>query len=209
MTAKGKSRSATLPSNPKLRTYGFTLLLSLSREDLSDSDLDRLFESGCDDAPIGRTAGVWHAIFDREAPSLAKAILSAISAVEGARVGLTVERIETDDAEVSTGQIAEKLGVSRETVRLWAIGKTGPGGFPAPLAHVSGRTPLYRWADVSIWIQNHRQDLARACGLRDDPDASVLDYLNARLCARRLESQVSEVPALVDRLLKSRKHRSG
>lgn len=196
---KGKAASA-----PKDRPFEFTLILSPPPGELSDAELDRLHEAGCDDALIGRTAGVWHAIFERQAPSFAEAILSAIKSVEGASVGLTVERVDTDDAEVSTGQIAERLGVSRETVRLWATGKSGPTGFPPPVANV-GRTPVYRWADVAAWLRERRGGLARVKGipLDDNPDMTFVEYLNARLRLRQVAARTPEGRALADRFFEA------
>ena len=58
-------------------------------------DADALFEAGCDDALLTSESGVQRAVFDREAPSFAAAVASAISAVEsirGARV-VAIERL--------------------------------------------------------------------------------------------------------------------
>ena len=59
-------------------------------------DADALYEAGCDDALLISEGRVQKAIFDREAPSFAEAVASAISAIEtsipGARV-VAVERM--------------------------------------------------------------------------------------------------------------------
>ncbi|HEU5118948.1 MAG TPA: hypothetical protein VFT74_20325 [Isosphaeraceae bacterium] len=199
MSTREKDKS-TNKGGPKPRLFEFTLILSPLPEDLTDEQLGRLYESGCDDALIGRTAGVWHAVFGRESSSFAEAVVSAIKSVEGADVGLTVEWVDTDDVEVSTGQIAERLGVSRETVRLWATGKDGPTGFPPPVAIV-GRTPVYRWPDVAAWLRDHRGGQARVRGIRldDNPDMTFIEYLNTRLRLRRLAARISEGRAEADR----------
>ncbi len=44
--------------------------------------VDALFEAGCDDATIGSIDDTHHIAFDREAPSLGEAILSAVRDVE-------------------------------------------------------------------------------------------------------------------------------
>lgn len=58
---------------------------------------DALFEAGCDDALLTSSSGIQRAIFDREAPSFAAAVASAITAIEtgipGARV-TAVERLD-------------------------------------------------------------------------------------------------------------------
>ena len=64
-------------------------------------DADALYEAGCDDALLTSSSGMQRAIFDREAPSFAAAVASAITAIEssipGARV-TAVERLDLADA---------------------------------------------------------------------------------------------------------------
>jgi len=59
-------------------------------------DADALYEAGCDDALLTSSGKVQRVIFDREAPSFAAAVASAIAAIEstipGARV-VAVERL--------------------------------------------------------------------------------------------------------------------
>jgi hypothetical protein len=60
-------------------TYAFTLFLDGADPlDLQDAP----FNAGCDDATFGESEGVSTAHFDREAPELASAIVSAMRAVE-------------------------------------------------------------------------------------------------------------------------------
>ena len=54
--------------------------------------VDALFEAGCDDATIGSIDETHHIDFDREAPSLGEAILSAARDVERVK-GLRVTRV--------------------------------------------------------------------------------------------------------------------
>ena len=62
-------------------TYQFTLVVD--GPDLQDGEhVNALYESGCDDALVGRSYGVQYLDFDRGAPSLAAAVLSAVAAVE-------------------------------------------------------------------------------------------------------------------------------
>jgi hypothetical protein len=49
---------------------------------LSDEQLDQLAERGCDDATFSTSGQLSFADFDREAPSLLEAIMSAIDAIE-------------------------------------------------------------------------------------------------------------------------------
>lgn len=63
------------------------------------------------------------------------------------------------DEFVNVSEIAARVNSSRETVRSWASGTRGPGGFPLP-HHVhgdaTGKGPMkvWRWADVNTWLAN-------------------------------------------------------
>ena len=77
-------------------THSFSVVIDGVDFTSADSaDADALYEAGCDDALLVSDAGVQRAIFDREAPSFAEAVASAITAIEttvpGARV-VSVER---------------------------------------------------------------------------------------------------------------------
>jgi hypothetical protein len=64
------------------------------------SDADALYEAGCNDALLTSLGRTQRAVFDREAPSFAAAVASAITAIEsavpGARV-VAVERLNSTD----------------------------------------------------------------------------------------------------------------
>ena len=125
--------------------HNFTLVISGPAED----KLDELFEAGCDDAMFGVVDGAPYAEFDREAPTLREAVASAIRDIESVE-NLRVDRIEPDDL-VTASEIAERLGRTRESVRLLISGERGPGGFPAPVSHLRDRNRLWRWTDVARW----------------------------------------------------------
>ena len=73
--------------------YVFTLILEESLE-LTEDIADELFEAGCDDGTPGICNGVFSIDFRREAPSLEKAIGSAIADVNSA--GHKVARVEIE-----------------------------------------------------------------------------------------------------------------
>lgn len=77
-----------------MKTYGFTLVLDRAP---TDDEEDALFEAGGDDAIPERNdrtnTGRIH--FDRQAPSLAEALVSALRTVEAA--GLHVAGVRSDD----------------------------------------------------------------------------------------------------------------
>ncbi len=175
------------------QAHAFSLVLEGASE-LTPEIADALYEAGCDDALVGSRDGVLFAEFDREAPSSAEAILSAIRQVESASAGLRVMRVEPDEL-VSAAEVADRVRLSRETIRLYAMGRRGPGGFPPPVARIRGRSPLYRWTDVAPWLARHAGPAASRA--RAELDAAILiGMLNAALDLRRLVPRAAEDPAL-------------
>ncbi len=126
--------------------YSFTLVI----EGDVEPHIDALFEAGCEDATFGSVDGVHYADFDREAETLNRAVAFAIADVESVP-GLVVRRVEPDDL-VTMSEIAERLGRSREGVRLLIAGERGHGDFPAPVSHLRSRNRLWRWSDVAEWV---------------------------------------------------------
>ncbi len=179
------------------RVYSFSLLLQ-GASDLTPEIADALYEAGCDDALIGSRHGSLFVEFDREAPSSAAAIISAIRQIESAGVGLTVVRVEPDEL-VSAAEIAERVGLSRETIRLYAMGRRGPGTFPPPAARLRSRSPLYRWTDVAPWLA-HKGGTAAAYASAELGTATLIGMLNAAFDLRRLVLQTAEHPSLCEAL---------
>ncbi|MFI0792518.1 helix-turn-helix transcriptional regulator [Micromonospora rubida] len=68
------------------------------------------------------------------------------------------EVLHVDPELVSNSDIAFRLGVSREAVRLWVEGLRGPGNFPPALSVIgNGRSKVWPWAVVHAWVrQNYR-----------------------------------------------------
>lgn len=153
--------------------YEFTLVFHGA---LDDDAVDALFEAGCDDATVGEVDGVGYADFVREAPSFGDALRSAIEQVESVQ-GVTVSRVEPDDL-VTLSEIAQRLGRSRESVRLLAAGERGTGDFPPPVSHLKARTRLWRWSEVAAWAQRHDQPI-------DLGAATAIAAINAALTLRK------------------------
>ena len=61
--------------------HHFTLIVE-GTDLQAEPTINALFEAGCDDATVGRVDGLQHVDFDREAESLAEAVLSAVRDVE-------------------------------------------------------------------------------------------------------------------------------
>jgi hypothetical protein len=72
--------------------HAFTLILD---REPTDEELGALVEAGCDDASFDVEDGLPVAEFDREAPTLADAIASAVRGVES--VGLRALRVADQD----------------------------------------------------------------------------------------------------------------
>ncbi len=175
------------------RVHSFSLVLQGAGE-LTPEIADALYEAGCDDALVGSRDGVLFAQFDREAPSSAEAIISAIRQIESAGVGLTVARVEPDEL-VSAAEIADRIGLSRETIRLYAMGRRGPGAFPPPVARLRSRSPLYRWTDVAPWLARHG-GAAAVHASAELETATLIGILNAAFDLRRLVPRTAEHPSL-------------
>jgi len=62
--------------------------------------------------------------------------------------------VEVDQDLVNVSDVAHRVGVSREAVRLWIDGRRGPGGFPPP-AGSPGSSKVWRWARVAEWLASN------------------------------------------------------
>jgi hypothetical protein len=128
----------------------------------------------CDDAGLSYGNGMAELDFDREAPSFADAVFSAITDVE-TRTGLRVTAIEADPL-MSVLDIAERSGRSREAVRQ-AISGQRARRFPPPVNGPEARHRLWRWSEVAAFY-----------GVDDDRTrqaARVADAFNGWLALRR------------------------
>lgn len=159
--------------------HQFTLVIAGDLE--SQEVLDALFEAGCDDATFGTVDHVGYGDFVREAPSLGEAVRSAIEQVETVS-GLRVHRVEPDDL-VSMSEISERMGRSRESVRLLIKGARGPGGFPPPVSHLKARSRLWRWSEVASWAEHLEAPV-------DPRAAALIAMVNAALTLRQNASRV-------------------
>lgn len=178
-----------------MTSYEFTLRLN---REVTDDELDALFEAGCDDAgietgPLGASAQ-----FDREALSLAHAIASAALDIEKVP-GLRAVGVQCDNM-VNLAGIARRVGVSREAVRLWATGQRGPGSFPKPTLISAGGEQLWDWLDVLSWIGRHKQRNQT----RGDAHLADLQAMAARLEELNIRLTVARTCRTADRVLAAR-----
>ena len=178
-----------------MANHHFTLIVE-GPDMQAEQIIDVLFESGCDDGTVGRSHGIQFVAFDREADSLAHAVLTAVGDIE--RVpDLKVVRI-ADAGLVSMADIASRSGRTRESVRLLVSGARGPGGFPSPVTDPRSRYRLWRWSEVERWLTAYADQEA---GSSDD---RLLAAINAGLEFRhyassldaRLQSRVRSMAGL-------------
>jgi hypothetical protein len=85
----------------------------------------------------------------RSADSFAGAIVSAINDL--GFLDLDPVRVCADDW-VTLADIGARIGRSREIVRLWSIGRQGPGGFPPPV-NPGCDTRFYSWTEATVWLR--------------------------------------------------------
>lgn len=126
-----------------MTAYEFALVVDRDPTEFADA----LFAADQGDSVPEGGAGANIVHINREAESLAAAILDAVHTIES--VGLAVVGVASEDL-VSLRDIATRLGRTYESVRLLATGQRGPGGFPAPFSN--GQWALYSWAEVAAWF---------------------------------------------------------
>ena len=170
-----------------MAVHVFTLVLA---QEPTDEQLVALVEAGCDDAAFGVEHGLAVAEFDREAPTLADAIASAVLGVESA--GLRAVRVLDDDL-LTLADIADRIGQSRESIRRYATGQRGNGGFPPPVNPARGGSTFYRWSEVVPWLRQ-RLNIEVA-----DTDPALV-VANLVLQARQHRDRVEHISALSDLL---------
>lgn len=178
-----------------MRDYNFTLKLR-GLEQIDDDQLSMLLDATLGDASFAQAEHHWFAEFDRSAESLPEAIVSAQEQIESAVSQLRVVRVEVegDDSFVTASDIAKRVGLSREAIRLLANGSRGERNFPDPVAALGGRQKIWRWLDVAAWFQQHR-------GIELRPDQSQRRFVDTLNMLFDLRERAQTVPELEQQLL--------
>jgi hypothetical protein len=167
--------------------HEFTLIVEGA--DLQEElHVETLFEAGLDDATIGRVGSIQYLDFDREAESFADAVFSATESLESAVPGIRVVHLEPDDLVTMT-EIAERVGRTRESVRLLISGDRGPGGFPAPATHFRSRQRMWRCQEVAVWFADK---LGEPQVLGDPARAQFITAFNAGLKWREVDKDLQD-----------------
>jgi hypothetical protein len=136
---------------------------------LSEGEVNALL-GGVTDVTVERERGCTLLAFDREAASLAEALVCALRDAEGA--GVVVGSVRSHDL-VTLREIAARTGRTYESARLLACGERGRGGFPGPMS--SNGWALYSWVQVRTWFARQ----VRASTLEPEPRAVERDRLIA------------------------------
>jgi hypothetical protein len=193
--ARGDPLSPQQTAERAMKVYTFTLLIE-GPDVLEEGYMGALAEAGCDDALFGARGSLQYADFDRKAASFSEAVLGAIRAVEVAVPGLMVVRVEPDDL-VTQSVIAERIGRTRESVRLFVEGKRGTKPFPEPVGWVTAKTSVWRWSEVADWFEQH---VGEPVVLGGAPQfaAALNGALESRLQLARL-SRIAERSKATDR----------
>jgi hypothetical protein len=164
-----------------MTSYEFSLRLN---RQITDEEAEALYEAGCDDAGI--ETGPYGTLldFDREGTSLAEAIADAARDIEKVP-GLRAVGVKCDSM-VTLLDIAARTRVARETVRLWATGARGPGGFPSPVLTTRGGERVWEWEQVATWLREyrHRPAAFSFAGAAAEARLRVLSTANHVLAAR-------------------------
>lgn len=157
----------------------FTFELVLERE-LSEDELNKAFDAGFDDVVFGVSNGIPIAGFEREAVTLADAVIDSINELERAIPKLTVVKVVNPDI-VTLPMTAELTRRSRQSVHQLATGKRGPGGWPDPVdSTVDPKHRLWRFTDIAEWWTQYEPE-----GPINAERAHTLAAINAHLSARQ------------------------
>ena len=168
-------------------TFNFVLR---SPSHISESLETALVEAGCDDVMLFQQGGALCLEFDREAVSLLDAILSALVELHGIE-GVEVQRVGPEDL-VTPAEIARRTSSTREAVRLWALGKRGPGDFPHPVSSVDSHTRVWRWTEVVAWLHEYNPHKWPS-----NSDAHAIAATNAALTLRSAPEEAQKALGII------------
>lgn len=128
--------------------YHFTIVVRDASSDLADLE-DQFFEAGCEDALLCQYNGTVYLEFDREAKSAIEAITSALDSIRT----LGFKDLIIEEQGFSTlAEMAERAGISRQALSLYAQNKRGNGNFPKPMYGLASRSAMYLWSEVATWL---------------------------------------------------------
>ncbi len=127
----------------------YTVSLVLENIELTDSNLDRIFDAFPDALPAA-IGGMVTLTVPVGATTPEGAAFSLVDSVASALPDAVPVRLDRD--LVSIPDIAERTNRSRESVRLLVEGKRGPGRFPSPVGTVGDAIRVWPWSSVLDWL---------------------------------------------------------
>lgn len=135
-----------------MKEYDFTLKFALKNPSADlDACVEKLYESGCDDAVIGvGKTGHIALNFIREAASAFDAVSSAIADVKRAIPGCTLTEAGPDF--VGLTDVANLLGCSRQNIRKLVV--TSEPDAPPPA--YSGTPSIWHLSEVLTWLRENK-----------------------------------------------------
>jgi hypothetical protein len=168
------------------------IVLNVRNVDLNDDKTLATLAEHLDDLGWESMEGQVTATLYTDSADLVGVAIDAARTIETHLPNATVIRV--DEQLVAVSDIADRVGMSSEGVRLWTAGKRRNRGapFPAPRGQVSqGRTlmKVWAWADVLCWLRAQYQ-LDPEPGVRYPSDREIAN-LNAGLCGRAGEQDQS------------------
>jgi len=157
-----------------MKKYEFSIIASGLDPKADDFEI-LFFNAGCDDATVSFQKGHIIVDFAREAESIDGAISSAVEYVK--KAGAQVDRVEPDPL-VSLSDIAERTGLTRAAITLYAKGQRGDS-FPSPVARITSHASLYDWAEVATWLFRHEK-LSRDKAIEAQAVTAVNEAIKSR-----------------------------
>lgn len=131
-----------------MNNYHFTIVVRDARSDLAELE-DKFFEAGCDDALLCSYNDTIYLEFDREAESAKQAITSALDNIRS----LGFKELIVEEQGYSTlAEMAERAGMTRQALSLYAKNKRGDGNFPRPMYGLASKSTMYFWPEVATWL---------------------------------------------------------
>ncbi len=128
--------------------YHFTIVVRDASSNLADLE-DQFFEVGCEDALLCEYNGTIYLEFDREADSALQAVRSALDSIRS----LGFKDLIVEEQGFSTlSEMAERTGISRQALSLYAQNKRGNGNFPKPMYGLASKSAMYLWSEVATWL---------------------------------------------------------
>lgn len=165
----------TLMVQPAATWYEFRLVVAGLEFDDEDT-VDALLAGFDGEASVGgATTELLEILFTVSGNDPVEVVRATIAKLQRIVPEVVVRSI--DQQLVNISDIAAMTGRSRESIRLYADGNRGVGGFPPPVGVVGNGVRVWRWPDVDAWLSERA---GYAFPTRPVP-SWVIDVINASL----------------------------